>query len=515
MEFPKGGGHAGEAGGFARGEILFFTDVFHDVVEFELIEGGVGEEFPRAVAEGDGPGFADGAVVLPVERVGPGEGFAGEEGEEAGAVDGAVGGDGDAGEFAEGGEEIEVADGFGADGAGLRAAGPAEDAGDAVAGFGDVEFHAAQGAGRAVGTVRAFVAIQGFGAVVAGEDDEGVVTEVVGVEVFQEAADGVVHLGDIAVVLGAVGVVHVGVETGEFLGGGDGFVGFVEPEIQEEGFAGGGVEEADGFIDDEAGGIALERADGLAVADEVGGVGVARGGVVLRVEPVVEAVVAGRGFGAIDEAVEMPFAGVTGAVAGAFEERGDGDFVRAEADAGARGNPVADAGTVGVAAGHETGAGRRADGEGRVAVGELDAVGGEAVEVGGLNRRVGEAREVAVAEVVAEEDDDVGTRGRGGGAEGERGEQQDGGELKEAAGLHGGSSSQIASGGNGGGKAPRLKLKAQGKDQFSRTKAAAEPRLVSAFPGRSPSARPRNTRFGIAALALVLGPLGLPLSFEL
>lgn len=131
---------------------------------------------------------------------------------------------------------------------------------------------------------------------------------------------------------------------------------FVEPEIQEKGFAGRGVEEADGFIDDEAGGVAGERSDGLAVADEIGGVGVARGGVVLRVEPVVEAVVARRGFGAIDEAVEMPFAGVTGAVAGAFEEGGDGDFVRAEADAGARGNPVADAGAVGVAAGHEAGA---------------------------------------------------------------------------------------------------------------------------------------------------------------
>ena len=256
MEFPKGGGHAGEAGGFAGGEVLFFTDVFHDVVEFELVEGGVGEEFPRAVAEGDGPGFADGAVVLPVEGMGAGEGFASEDGEEAGAVDRAVGGDGDAGEFAEGGEEIEVADGFGADGAGRGVARPAEDAGDAVAGFGDVEFHAAQGAGGAVGTLRAFVAVEGFGAVVAGEDDEGVVAQAVGVEVFQEAADGVVHLGDIAVVLGAVGVVRFGVEAGEFLGGGDGFVGFVEPEIQEEGLAGGGVEEADGFIDDEAGGVA-------------------------------------------------------------------------------------------------------------------------------------------------------------------------------------------------------------------------------------------------------------------
>ena len=74
-------------------------------------------------------------------------------------------------------------------------------------------------------------------------------------------------------------------------------------------------------------------------------------------------------------------------------------------------------------------------------MGELDAVGGEAVEVGGLDGRVGEAREVAVAEVVAEEDDDVGTRGgEGGRREGERREQQDGSELKESAGLHGGSS---------------------------------------------------------------------------
>ena len=87
-------------------------------------------------------------------------------------------------------------------------------------------------------------------------------------------------------------------------------------------------------------------------------------------------------------------------------------------------------------------------------MGELDAVGGEAVEVRGLDGRIGEAREIAVAEVIAEEDDDVGARGRGGGAgrwgEGEK-EGQRKGEAEEER-LHEGSSPQIGRGGDGGGE---------------------------------------------------------------
>lgn len=69
-------------------------------------------------------------------------------------------------------------------------------------------------------------------------------------------------------------------------------------------------------------------------------------------------------------------------------------------------------------------------------MGELDAVGGEAVEVRGLDGRVGEAREVAVAEVIAEEDDDVGARGGEGGRRWD-GEKKGEGEAEEER-LHGG-----------------------------------------------------------------------------
>ena len=61
-----------------------------------------------------------------------------------------------------------------------------------------------------------------------------------------------------------------------------------------------------------------------------------------------------------------------------------------------------------VATGQEGVAARRADAGGRVAVGEAESGGGEAVEVRGFVERVPVATEIRVAEVVGEEDDDVG-----------------------------------------------------------------------------------------------------------
>ena len=194
-------------------------------------ERGVGEEFPRAVAEGESPRFADGEIVLPIERVRTYERLTSEQWEQVRAVEGAVAWGRNAGERAGGGEEIEVADRFCVGGTGGDVTGPADDAGDPVAGFGDVEFHAAQRAGRTVTAVGTLVALERFGAVVAGEIDEGVVAEAVIVEVAEELADGGVHLRSGAEVVAAVGVFLVGIEGEKFLRGGDRLVGFVKPEV--------------------------------------------------------------------------------------------------------------------------------------------------------------------------------------------------------------------------------------------------------------------------------------------
>ena len=56
---------------------------------------------------------------------------------------------------------------------------------------------------------------------------------------------------------------------------------------------------------------------------------------------------------------------------------------------------------------HQRVAGRGADGIGRVVVGELDAPGGEAIDVGCLEFLLPEAGDVAVAEVIGEDVDDI------------------------------------------------------------------------------------------------------------
>ena len=83
----------------------------------------------------------------------------------------------------------------------------------------------------------------------------------------------------------------------------------------------------DDFVGDNAGGEALQRADGRAVADEVPRVAMIGQRVVLGGEPVVEAVVIGlRLPRKIEPAIKMPLAGVRGVVAAISKDGGNGDF---------------------------------------------------------------------------------------------------------------------------------------------------------------------------------------------
>ncbi len=114
---------------------------------------------------------------------------------------------------------------------------------------------------------------------------------------------------------------------------------------------------------------------------------------------------------------EAPLAEESGRVAGVAEEVSDRPLARAQrldvdpVPAGV----AADAHVAHVAAGHEDGARRRADRRARVEVGEAEALGREAVDARRADELLAVGAHVSVAEVVGDDEDDVGARGRRGG----------------------------------------------------------------------------------------------------
>lgn len=143
-ELLQYGGHGFHAVRAPGRDVLFFAEVGREIVEFNFPEHLVGRNFPRAVAECERLRAVGSEVVAPEERARQSERLTGEEGQQARAVEGAVGGSGNLGECAGGREKIETTNRLRAGGAGPGVAGPTDDAGDVVPGFGDVEFHAAE-----------------------------------------------------------------------------------------------------------------------------------------------------------------------------------------------------------------------------------------------------------------------------------------------------------------------------------------------------------------------------------
>jgi hypothetical protein len=172
-------------------------------------------------------------------------------------------------------------------------------------------------------------------------------------------------------------------------------LGIVEEALRLIGIAGGEGGKVGGLLDDF--GVAHEdaRVHVVAVRDAEVTVEAAAGGQVGR------------------RASEVPLADAHGAVAGALEHVGEGRLVETEAIRVLREEDARDADARGVAAGQERGARRRTDGVRGAEIGEAHALGGHAVEVGGADARA-VAAEIAVAEIVAEDEDDVGGPRRGG-----------------------------------------------------------------------------------------------------
>ena len=117
----------------------------------------------------------------------------------------------------------------------------------------------------------------------------------------------------------------------------------------------------------------------------------------------VEAV--GGGEGGTGEAAEVPFAEVGGGVARLLEEAGEGGNGGVEEVGHASAEVVGFGGKVAVDA---MAGGKMAGCEGGTTGGADGALGGEAVEVGRFDLAVAVAAEVAPAEVVGEDEEDVG-----------------------------------------------------------------------------------------------------------
>lgn len=109
----------------------------------------------------------------------------------------------------------------------------------------------------------------------------------------------------------------------------------------------------------------------------------------------------------------MPLSRETSGIAGFLEQLGDSDFRGSHEDATISGNEVVNSGSVGTTPRHESNTGRGADGGGGVAVGKADTTFRHGIEMRSFDVRVSVAFQVSIPEVIGEDDNDVGFRGRG------------------------------------------------------------------------------------------------------
>ena len=272
--FDKGGLESGDDLGVLCGEVVGFGRILLEVVElpgaglFGL--GILAHDFPRVIVESE---FSSVTVKFPEHGLGAGKFFARDRGGEVGAVE--LAWSLDAGSGAEGGEPIrEVGRGRGF-AACFHFSGPADDGGDADSAFIDGAFPASEpGGGVEEGRIDSADVELGItggmgGAVVGGEDDEGVVIEIVLLESLENGADMIIEIGDHGRVSRAgagVGEVAILATVSPFffvpllgvfidvgLGRMHGDVRFNKGKVEEEGFFLVGVDEFKGFLEDAVG----------------------------------------------------------------------------------------------------------------------------------------------------------------------------------------------------------------------------------------------------------------------
>lgn len=374
--------------GVGGGEVLGFTGVGIEVEKHRLAgwfsRGGlevVLDQLPPTIPHGAATVVF---VGLPVKRTAAiGHFPAAEEGSVGVAVEGRR--RSDAGKLAGGGEEIDKTARLGAGGGFFDPGRPVGNEGDADAALEEVAFAAAE---RAVGLQHAgMVTALEVRAIVAGEEDQGVLIEALAGERGGDLADGVIERPDQGGVVG-LGVGDrgvVGLPRGFSGTAGDGSgrsehggVGDGVGEEQEKGAFGGlGLDEAQRLAGVEVDVVVAAAVEGVAgefdalflIVDETGVAPVAidmAGGAVEDVEALGEHV-----GGVLGVSGDAGFADHGGAVAGVFEQAGDGGVggIRPEGELAI----AADGAVAGVEAGHERAAGWRADGGTGIVVGETQA----------------------------------------------------------------------------------------------------------------------------------------------
>ncbi len=192
----------------------------------------------------------------------------------------------------------------------------------------------------------------------------------------------------------------------------------VKPDVEEKGRIAGraAFQPGNGFIDDELAGVALQFANRLSVSDKSLRIAVAWYGIVPSGEPVVEAVLVRGRFVAFGRwQAQVPFADVGGGVAGFFEDFRQSDLALQEMRVlGGVVDPTVDSGANMLTSRHQNGSGRRADRTAGVEIGEARPFRRQSVNGRGLHRST-VTSDVLPAEIVREQDDDIGLRGKDGG----------------------------------------------------------------------------------------------------
>jgi hypothetical protein len=146
-----------------------------------------------------------------------------------------------------------------------------------------------------------------------------------------------------------------------------------------------------------------------------------------------------RSIGDVATAAHMPFAEVAGGVTGGFQSAGEGRRGRVQkirllalSITGARLEETGDVPARGEHTGREAGARRRTNRSGAVVFGEASSLARQAIEVGSRCKLAAIAADIAVAHIIAEDEEDV----RPGGGTGERCREGEGKRKDDAEEAH-------------------------------------------------------------------------------
>ena len=169
-------------------------------------------------------------------------------------------------------------------------------------------------------------------AVVGRVDDDGVVELAEFFEPGNKSSDGPIRIVDGATV-NCFSFVECAILGNDLVRRRDRVMGFVEPEIEKEGFIDIAllIEPGESLVDNDLARITFDLADARSVAHEVGRVLVTGARAINDAEPVVEAMVGGsRIFAILDRHAEVPLSEVSSGVTIFLEHFGDGRFALQE-----------------------------------------------------------------------------------------------------------------------------------------------------------------------------------------